>query len=123
MDWISNLFFGSGVAHSLLLLALVVAIGTFLGKIKIAGVSIGITWILFIGIIVSHFGMRVDENTLHFVKELGLIVFIYTIGLQVGPGFFASFKKGGVTLNILAGGFVILGCIVTYVIILLPVPL
>ena len=116
MDWISNLFFGSGVAHSLLLLALVVAIGTFLGKIKIAGVSIGITWILFIGIIVSHFGMRVDENTLHFVKELGLIVFIYTIGLQVGPGFFSSFKKGGVTLNILAGGFVFLGCIVTYVI-------
>ncbi|MDD2594349.1 MAG: putative transporter [Bacteroidales bacterium] len=116
MEWFVNLFMGSGVAHSLFLIALIIAIGTQLGKIKIAGVSLGITWILFVGIFASALGMRVDAGTLHFIKEFGLILFIYSIGLQVGPGFFASFKKGGITLNMLAVGFVLLGCITTYVI-------
>src|SRR5574344_1973754 len=107
MEWFVNLFMGSGVAHSLFLIALIIAIGTQLGKIKIAGVSLGITWILVVGIFASALGMRVDAGTLHFIKEFGLILFIYSIGLQVGPGFFASFKKGGITLNMLAVGFVL----------------
>ncbi len=115
MDWVKGLFFGNdafwggGVAHSVLILALVIATGIILGKIKIAGISLGVTWILFVGIIVSHFGMRLDEHLLHFMKEFGLILFVYSIGLQVGPGFFASFKKGGLTLNLLATAIVALG--------------
>ncbi|HIW10556.1 MAG TPA: putative transporter [Candidatus Rikenella faecigallinarum] len=115
MEWINNLFFGGGVAHSILLIALVIAVGIALGKIKIAGISLGITWILFVGIALSHFGMRIDPSTLHFVKEFGLILFVYSIGLQVGPSFFSSLKKGGLTLNMLASAIVFLGVAITYV--------
>ena len=96
MSWFRELFFGHGVAHSILMLAIVVAVGVVLSKIKIKGVSLGVTWILFAGIAFAHFGMRVDEEILHIFKEFGLILFVYSIGLQVGPGFFSSFKKGGV---------------------------
>ncbi|MBQ5784500.1 MAG: hypothetical protein IIW11_05910 [Bacteroidales bacterium] len=116
MNWIETLFFGNTLAHSLMILALVVAFGILLGKIKIGGISFGITWILFVGIAFSHFGMTIDHEIAHFVKEFGLILFVYSVGMQVGPGFFASFKKGGVTLNGLAAMIVFLGCIVTYVI-------
>ena len=115
MEWINNLFFGGGVAHSILLIALVIAVGIALGKIKIAGISLGITWILFVGIALSHFGMRIDPSTLHFVKEFGLILFVYSIGLQVGPSFFSSLKKGGLTLNMLASAIGFLGVAITYV--------
>lgn len=100
MEWLNSLFFGNesfwggGVAHSVLILALVIALGIMLGKIKVAGISLGVTWILFVGIIFSHFGMRLNEHLIHFMKEFGLILFVYSIGLQVGPGFFSSFKKG-----------------------------
>ena len=104
MEWIHTLFFGSGIGHSILLVAIVIFIGIYLGKVKIAGVSLGITWILFVGIIFSHWGMRMDAHALHFLKEFGLILFVYSVGLQVGPGFFASFKKGGLTMvGILSG--------------------
>ena len=116
MSWLSELFFGQGVAHSVLMFAIVIALGIVLGKVKIWGVSLGITWILFVGIICSHFGMRVDGHTLHFMKEFGLILFVYSVGLQVGPGFFSSFRKGGLTLNMLATGIVLLGVVTTYVI-------
>ena len=116
MEWLSNLFIGEGIAHSIFLLALVIAIGIFLGKVKVGGISLGITWILFAGIAFSHFGMRLEPNLLHFIKEFGLILFVYSIGLQVGPGFFASFKKGGITLNLLATLIVFLGVVTTYVI-------
>ena len=116
MDWIHNLFFQEGIAHSILILAITIALGIILGKIKIGGISLGITWILFVGIAASHFGFRLDAGTLHFVKEFGLILFVYSIGLQVGPGFFASFRKGGITLNMLAVGIVFLGVITAYVI-------
>jgi putative transport protein len=121
MGWLENLFFGSelsgsiGIAHSVLILALVISIGILFGKIKIAGISLGVTWILFVGIAFSHFGMRLNEHLLHFVQEFGLILFIYSIGLQVGPGFFSSLKKGGMQLNLLAGSVVLLGVIVTCV--------
>lgn len=116
MGWFEELLFGTSIAHSILILALVIALGITLGKIKIAGVSIGITWILFVGIAASHFGMRLDERVLNFVKEFGLILFIYSVGMQVGPGFFTSFKKGGIKLNAWALGVVLLGVVTTYAI-------
>lgn len=116
MNWIQELFFGEGVAHSILVLAMVIAVGVSLGKVKIKGISLGVTWILFAGIAFAHFGMRVDDHILHIIKEFGLILFVYSIGLQVGPGFFSSFRKGGLTLNMLAAGIVLLGVAVTYVI-------
>ena len=81
MSWLEALFFGQGIAHAVLVFAIVISMGIVLGKVKICGVSLGITWILFVGIICSHFGMRVDEHTLHFVKEFGLILFVYSVGL------------------------------------------
>ena len=116
MNWLKELFFGDGVAHSILMMALVIAAGILLGKIKIKGISLGVTWILFAGIAFSHFGMRVDGEVLHIFKEFGLILFVYSIGMQVGPGFFSSFKKGGIQLNMLAAGIVLLGVATTYII-------
>ena len=116
MNWLQELFVGESVAHSLFLISLVIAIGIFLGRFKIKGVSLGITWVLFVGILASHFGMRVDSTTSHFVKEFGLILFIYSIGLQVGPGFFASLKKGGIRLNLLAIIIVLLAALTAFVI-------
>ncbi|MDD2243696.1 MAG: putative transporter [Dysgonamonadaceae bacterium] len=116
MDWFSELLFGTGIAHSILILALVISIGLLLGKIKVFGISLGTTWILFVGIFLSHFGLVIDDHVLHFIKEFGLILFIYSIGMQVGPSFFSSFKHGGLTLNLLATGVVLLGVLTTYVI-------
>ena len=114
--WIKELFFGDGIAHSILILAVVIAVGIVLSRIKIKGISFGVTWILFVGIAASHFGMRLDGEILHIFKEFGLILFVYSIGLQVGPSFFSSFKKGGVTLNMLACATVLLGVLTTYII-------
>ena len=115
----NDAFWGGGVAHSVLILALVISAGIALGKLKIAGVKLGVTWIRFVGIAVSHFGMRLEGHLIHFVKEFGLILFVYSIGLQVGPSFFSSFKKGGVRLNMLAAAIVFLGVTVTYVLYLI----
>ena len=114
--WFYNLFMGSGVAHSVLLIALTIAFGLALSRVKIAGISLGVTWVLFVGILASHFGLILDPETSHFVKEFGLILFIYSIGMQVGPGFFSSFKQGGVSLNILATSLVLLGSVTAFVI-------
>lgn len=117
MDWFSNLFFGTGIAHSIFVLALAIAIGIFLGaKLKIKGITLGITWILFCAIACSHFGMHLDPLVESFAKDLGLILFVYSIGLQVGPGFFSSFGKGGLRLNMLAASIVVLGCATAYLI-------
>ncbi len=119
MSWINDLIFGTGIAHAVFVLSLVISIGILLGKIKIFGISLGITWILFVGIFFGHLGLTIDDHLLHFIKEFGLILFIYSIGMQVGPSFFSSFKQGGITLNILATAVVLLGVITTYVIHLL----
>ncbi len=111
-----DLFLGTGIAHSILVFAVVVATGLYLGKFKIKGVSIGSTWILFVAILLSHFGLRVDPTVLSFMKDFGLILFVFSIGLQVGPGFFHSFKKGGLQLNLLAVVLVLLAVGVTVVI-------
>ena len=116
MTWINDLIFGTGIAHTILVLALVISMGIFLGKIKLFGISLGITWILFVGIFFGHFGFIIEEPVLHFIKEFGLILFIYSIGMQVGPGFFSSFRQGGITLNLLATAVVFLGITTTYVI-------
>ncbi|WP_289005627.1 putative transporter [uncultured Parabacteroides sp.] len=109
MNWINDLLWGEGIGHSILLLSFVIAVGIQLGKIKVFGVSLGITLVLFVGIILGHFGFTINHNVIHFFKEFGLILFVYSVGMQVGPGFFSSFKKGGVTLNMLACGIVFLG--------------
>ncbi|MCD8313003.1 MAG: putative transporter [Bacteroidales bacterium] len=111
-----ELFLGDGIAHSLMLIAFVIAAGLFIGKFKFKGITLGSTWILFVGIVVSHFGLRVNPQILSFIKEFGLILFVYSIGLQVGPGFFHSFKSGGLKLNLLAIGLVLLAVAATYVI-------
>lgn len=116
MEWLYSLFFGEGIAHAVLTFSLVITIGILLGKIKIGGVSLGITWILFVGIAMSHFGMTVEGEVLHFVKEFGLILFVFSIGMQVGPGFFSSFKQGGITLVSCAAAVVVLGVVTAYVI-------
>ena len=116
MEWINELIFGSGIAHTVFVLALVVSIGILLGRIKIFGISLGITWILFVGIFFGHFGLGINDELLHFIKEFGLILFVFSIGMQVGPSFFSSFKEGGITLNLLASGVVLLGVATTIVI-------
>lgn len=117
MDWFLNLFFGTGIAHSIVVLAFAIAIGITLGaKLKFKGITLGITWILFCAIACSHFGMTLDPLVESFAKDFGLILFVYSIGLQVGPGFFSSFGKGGLTLNMLAASIVLLGCVTALVI-------
>lgn len=90
------------LASTLVLYSFVIAAGVFLGKLKLGGVSLGVTFVLFVGILMGHLGYEVEENVLKFIREFGLILFIFSIGLQVGPGFFSSFKRGGVLLNGLA---------------------
>ncbi|MBR6869609.1 MAG: putative transporter [Bacteroidales bacterium] len=109
----AELLFGSSTAHIIFILAATIALGTLLGKIKIGGISLGVTWILFVGIALGHFGMGIDPKVLGFVKEFGLILFIYSVGLQVGPGFFASLKQNGIRLNVMALCVLLLGIGVT----------
>lgn len=113
MNWLTELLTGNSIAHAVLIYAFVIATGVLLGKIKIGSVSLGVTFVLFMGILVGHFGFTVDHDIMHFVKEFGLILFIFSIGLQVGPSFFTSFKKGGMLLNSLACLLILLGIGVT----------
>lgn len=117
MDWFVELLYTNkdGVAHTMLMFCIAIAVGIPLGRIKVFGVSLGITLVLFVGIVLGQLGFAVNENILHFVKEFGLILFVYTIGLQVGPGFFASLKKGGMLMNGLAAAIVLLGVLTTIV--------
>ena len=112
MDWILELFTGTGVAHSIFIYSLVIALGVMLGKIKFFGISLGATFVLFVGLLAGHFGFTIDPGTLKFIQEFGLILFIFSIGLQVGPSFFSSFKQGGLTLNVLAMGIIGLNIVV-----------
>lgn len=103
-NWLTQLIAPgqTGLASTIVLYSFVIALGVFLGKLKIGSVSLGVTFVLFVGILMGHFGYIVDHEVLHFVREFGLILFIFAIGLQVGPSFFSSFKKGGMRLNGLA---------------------
>lgn len=109
MDWLINLFTNTeSVAHIAILYAIVIAVGVLLGKIKVGGISLGVTFVLFAGIVAGHIGQTAPLNILTFLQDFGLILFVFMIGLQVGPGFFASFRKGGITLNVLACAAILL---------------
>jgi putative transport protein len=116
MDWINDLLFKETVAHTIFIYCIVISIGVFLGKLKIFGVSLGITFVLFVGIAMGHFGFSANHQVIDFVKDFGLILFVFSIGLQVGPGFFSSFRKGGLSLNLIAMIIVILGGLTTLII-------
>ncbi|MDR2344939.1 MAG: hypothetical protein LBE18_02635 [Planctomycetaceae bacterium] len=131
MSWINELLVGSNVGHIVFVFAFVIFLGIALGRIKICGISLGMTFVLFVGIAASHFGMQfpdslcidkhgvkhfVDPEVLHFVREFGLILFVYAVGLQVGPSFFVTFKSGGLTLNLLAVSIVLSAVLITVLI-------
>ena len=111
-----NLLTNTDTAGAIFILAIVIASGLFLGKFKIKGISLGTTWILFMGILLGHLGLRINPDMLSFIKDFGLILFVFAIGLQVGPGFFHSFRKDGLPMNLLAVGLVLLAVLTTYII-------
>ena len=115
MNWFIQLFTEQSVAQSVIIYSLVIATGIAFGKLKIFGISFGITWVLFIGLLVSFLGITINKETEHFVKEFGLILFVYSVGLQVGPGFFASLKKSALGNNSLAASVVLLGVFITII--------
>ncbi len=115
MDWLIKLFTDNTVAHAVVIYGLVIAIGIWLGRVKIFGISLGVTWVLFIGLLLSYCGVSVNKETEDFLRDFGLILFVYSVGLQVGPGFFASLKKNALANNLLAVSVVLLGVIITLI--------
>ncbi|MCZ2663146.1 putative transporter [Bacteroides fragilis] len=115
MEWLYSLFIEHSALQAVVVLSLISAIGLGLGKIHVCGISLGVTFVFFAGILAGHFGLSIDPQMLNYAESFGLIIFVYALGLQVGPGFFSSFRKGGVTLNMLAIAVVILGTFLTVV--------
>jgi putative transport protein len=115
MDWIKELLYGESVAHTILIYCIIIAAGVALGKVKFFGISLGIAFVLFAGIAAGHFGFRANREVVEFIRDFGLILFVFSIGMQVGPGFFSSFRKGGLTLNMLAMMIVLLGAATTVI--------
>ena len=115
MEWLYSLFIEHSALQAVVVLSLISAIGLGLGKIHVCGISLGVTFVFFDGILAGHFGLSIDPQLLNYADSFGLIIFVYALGLQVGPGFFSSFRKGGVTLNMLAIAVVILGTLLTVV--------
>src|SRR4030095_10099742 len=109
MSWLFELYKAQPIAHALGVLAFVCVIGMAFGSLKFRGIGLGTAGVLFAGILVGHFGEQIDHRTLDFVKEFGLILFVFSIGLQLGPGFFAALRQKGVKMNVLAVAIVILG--------------
>ena len=114
--WFTNLLTGGGVGTTVLMLSVSIFAGLLLGKLKFKGITLGITWVLFVGILLSALGVTCNGEMLHIIKEFGLILFVTGVGLQVGPGFFRSFAKGGLTLNVMALVNVALGVGITVLI-------
>ena len=109
MEWLSSIFVEHSVIQAVVVVGLISAIGLALGKISICGVSLGVTFVFFAGIAAGHFGLSIDPQMLNYAESFGLIIFVYALGLQVGPGFFGSFRKGGITLNLLAFAVILAG--------------
>lgn len=109
MDWLYSLFVEHSALQAVVIFSLISAIGLGLGKIHICGISLGVTFVFFAGIMAGHFGLSVDPQMLNYAESFGLVIFVYALGLQVGPGFFSSFRKGGLTLNLLAIAVIVLG--------------
>ncbi len=116
MSWLSGLWNGETVVGTVLILSSVAALGLALGAVKVRGVGLGIAGVLFAGLVFGHFGVNIQAHVLEFVREFGLILFVYTIGMQVGPGFLASLHRVGLKLNMLALAVVLLGVATTVVI-------
>lgn len=116
MQWFYDLIWQETIAHTILIYCLVIVTGVFLGKIRFFGISLGITFVLFAGITAGHFGFTANHKVIEFIRDFGLILFVFSIGLQVGPGFFSSFRKGGLSLNILAMTIVVGGGLTTLII-------
>lgn len=113
MSWFDSLFLDNTSMQAVVIISLISALGLALGKIRIAGISLGVTFVFFIGILAGHLGLSVDPKMLNYAESFGLIIFVYALGLQVGPGFFSLFRKGGITLNTLALGVLFLGTVMT----------
>ena len=113
MNWLIDLFTKPSVAQQIIAITLTAALGLMFGKVKIKGISLGGAGALFVGIVLGHIGLRIDSNVLHFIQEFGLILFVYTIGMQVGPGFIDSIRRHGLVLNVLSTSIVFLGVVVT----------
>ena len=109
MDWINSVFLSHSSLQAVIVLSIICAVGLALGKVKIFGVSLGVTFVFFMGIVAGHIGITVDQNMLVYAENFGLVLFIFTLGMQVGPGFFSSFRKGGITLNLLGLFVALLG--------------
>jgi putative transport protein len=118
MEFFKEFIFGEGIAHSIFVLAMVIAVGTTLAKIKVSGISLGATWILFAGIVASHFGMNLHAETLNFVRDFGLTLFVFSIGLQIGPSFFSSLRQGGLRQMGLSICAMLLAAVVAYLLFL-----
>lgn len=114
MEFLNQFIFGEGIAHSIFVLAIVIALGTLLGRVKIFGISLGATWILFAGIVASHFGMTLHAEALNFMRDFGLTLFVFSIGLQIGPSFFSSLRQGGLRQMWLAMLTMLLAAVVAY---------
>lgn len=113
MDWLHEAFLEPTMIQAVIMISLVSAVGLYLGRIKIFGISLGITFVFFAGILAGHLGIVVNKDMLYFAQSFGLILFVYALGLQVGPGFFSSLKKGGVAMNMMGLGVILLGLIMT----------
>ena len=113
MNWLQEAFLEPTMVQAVIIISLVSALGLYLGRIKIFGISLGITFVFFAGILAGHLGIVVNKDMLYFAQSFGLILFVYALGLQVGPGFFSSLKKGGVAMNTMGLGVILLGLIMT----------
>ena len=115
MEWINSILIEHSALQAVIVLSIICALGLSLGKVKIWGVSLGVTFVFFVGILAGHLGLSIDSEMLSYAENFGLILFVYALGLQVGPGFFSSFRKGGITLNMLALGVILLGVLITLI--------
>ena len=113
MEWINSLLFEHSAIQAIIVLSLVTATGLWLGKIHVWGVSLGVTFVFFMGILAGHLGITLDKQMLDYAESFGLVIFVYALGLQVGPGFFSSFRHGGIPLNMLSIGVILLGTALT----------
>ena len=109
MNWFTDIFLEHSFTQAVLVIALICACGLAMGKIKIFGISLGVTFVFFAGILAGHLGFSIDPQMLAFAQNFGLIIYIYALGVQVGPGFFSSFKKGGISLNLMSLSLIVLG--------------
>lgn len=115
MDWLYNLFLEPSALQAVVVLSLISAIGLGLGKVRMWGISLGVTFVFFAGILAGHFGLKIDQQMLNYAESFGLVLFVYALGLQVGPGFFSSFRKGGVRLNMLGIGVILIGTLMAII--------